>query len=227
MRNDYDEKDGMNAIQRERMERRAATRRKSAITTAVFAVVAVAVIAGIIIAITALVGGGKKNDDQEPTTVTATIATEAPKTETAKPTENAQTATQSSGQQATQAQQDPALQNNGQPSTDAPVQSQTDAPITTSTPESGGTSGSGGNVMHYYAYGQTSYGYDWTYSGGGGVVAIDCGYNFDNDQYDFTITGVSPGTTSIVLYYNTDDGVQQPVYMTVNVDDNLNVTQIG
>ena len=81
--------------------------------------------------------------------------------------------------------------------------------------------------MHYNAYGQTSYGYDWTYSGGGGIVSIYCTYDFDTKMYDFTITGVSPGTTNVTLYYNTDDGVQQPVNMTVSVDDNLNVTQIG
>ena len=81
--------------------------------------------------------------------------------------------------------------------------------------------------FEYECHGATSYGYDWTYSGGGGIVSVSCNYNLDTHQYDFVITGLSEGTTSLTLYYNTADGVQQPVNMTVSVDSNLNVSQIG
>ena len=238
MRNDEFERDEMNAIQRERMERRRNTHRKSMITTAVFAGVGVLVLGGIIFGAVKLIGGNNKDQDVAPTTGTATISTEAKNSTTAATQSGTTAATENTGstpntnQQATQPAQ--------QYSTDAPVQNNVDPALQDNNTGDNNTSGNsssqtgniggaveGGNVMHYYATGQTSYGYDWTYSGGGGVVAVNCTYDFNTHQYDFTLTGVSEGTTSLTLYYNTADGVQQPVPMTVSVDSNLNVTQIG
>lgn len=236
MRNDDYERDEMNAIQRERMERRQATRRKSMITTAVFAGVGVLLLAAIIFGAVKLIGGGKKDQKTAPTTVTATISTEAKSTTAA--TQPSATQAQNNGQTAQQATQpaqvtateaansgsiDPALNNNTNNANNG------ENTNTNSGNAQGNAGGAveGGNVLHYYANGQTSYGYDWNYSGGGGVVSIYCTYDFDAKQYDFTVTGVSEGTTSFTLYYNTDDGVQVPVPMTVSVDSNLNVTQIG
>lgn len=87
------------------------------------------------------------------------------------------------------------------------------APATTGTP------------LHYNANGKTSYGFDWTYSADNGNFVLACNYNFNRQQYDFSFYGVTPGTAHVTLYYNTDDGVQVPVNLTVIVDDNLNVTQ--
>ncbi len=238
MRNDEFERDEMNAIQRERMERRRNTHRKSLVTTIVFASVGVLVLGGIIFGAAKLIGGNNKDKNTAPTSVTATISTEA-KTPTTPAQSGSTAATQSNERQAQQGQQ--ATQAPQAFSTDAPIgQSATTAsgdPYNTGDPalngngdSQTGNSGSaveGGNVLHYYANGQTSYGYDWTYSGGGGIVSIYCTYDFDSKQYDFTVTGVSEGTTSFTLYYNTADGVQVPVPMTVSVDSNLNVTQIG
>ena len=84
-----------------------------------------------------------------------------------------------------------------------------------------------GTPLHVFTTGKTSYGYDWTYSGGGGIVNVSCNYDFNNHQYDFVLTGVSEGTSPITLYYYTADGQQMPVPMMINVDSNLNVTQIG
>lgn len=215
---DFDDREELNAIQRDRLERRRSIRRKSMITNITIGIVALAVVAGIIVAVVAMTGNSKK-DDQEPTTVTATIASE-----TQKPQETKTQATQ--GSQQSQNATQPAViqyetQSQWQPETtaDSYQQEATAAP--------GGTSGGGSSTLHYYAFGKTSYGYDWTYSGGGGVVSVACDYSFDNNRYDFVLTGVSEGTATITLYYNTDDGVQVPVPMTVYVDSNLNVTQIG
>ena len=149
--------------------------------------------------------------------MTATIASE---TQAAKETTNATTP------QSTQPARDPALNNisssqgdNAQQATlreRLPLRGSRRSSQTSSAASSDpGAAMSTGNSIHYTANGSTSYGYDWTYSGGGGIVSVSCNYNFDTHQYDFVITGVAPGTTTLTLYYNTADGVQQPVNMTV------------
>ena len=80
-----------------------------------------------------------------------------------------------------------------------------------------------GTPAHYYANGKTSYGFDWDYSGGGNFL-LRCDYNFDQHQYDFQFYGVTPGTATTTLYYFTDDNVKGPVTLTVNVDNDLNVS---
>ena len=229
----YDEREP-NAIERDRMERRNQTKRKSRITSILVVAIGLAAVIGIIVAVVSLVGNKKGADDADPTVVTATIASDA---DADKETTSSAKETTSSAPKSTQAK-DPALNNlsssksndqqqetasDSSSSSDASSQSSSSA----SSEASSGSSYGSGNTLHYTATGQTSYGYDWTYSGGGGIVSVNCGYDFDNHQYDFSITGVSPGTTSLTLYYNTADGVQQPVNMTVQVDSNLNVTQIG
>ena len=225
---DYYDDHEPNAIERDRMERREQTKRKSRISSILVIVIAAAVIIGIIVAIVALVGKNKKPADTEPTAVTATIASETKAAET----------TAATTAQSTQPARDPALSNisssqgdNAQQATlpassSSSVSSDASSQTSSSSAAEGG-SYSSGNALHYTASGQTSYGYDWTYSGGGGIVNVSCNYDFNSKQYDFNITGVAPGTTSLTLYYNTADGVQQPVNMTVQVDSNLNVTQIG
>lgn len=231
--NDFHDDYEPNAIERDRMERREQTKRKGRITSILVIVIAAVVIIGIIIAVVALVGKNKKPADTEPTTVTATIASETQVKES----------TAATTPKSTQPARDPALNNisssqdaNSQQATlpasssssgSADASSQSSSSSASSSASSAGGSYSSGNALHYTATGQTSYGYDWTYSGGGGIVNVSCNYDFNSKQYDFNITGVAPGTASLTLYYNTADGVQQPVNMTVQVDSNLNVTQIG
>lgn len=227
--NDFHDDYEPNAIERDRMERREQTKRKGRITSILVIVIAAVVIIGIIIAVVALVGKNKKPADTTPTAVTATIASE---TQAAKETTNA------TAPQSTQPARDPALNNISssqgdnaqqatQPSSSSSGSADASSQTSSSSASSDGGSYSSGNALHYTASGQTSYGYDWTYSGGGGIVNVSCNYDFNTKQYDFNITGVAPGTASLTLYYNTADGVQQPVNMTVQVDSNLNVTQIG
>ncbi len=81
-----------------------------------------------------------------------------------------------------------------------------------------------GTPAHFYANGKTSYGFDWTYDTDNCNFKVACNYNFDQQQYDFILYGVTPGVSHITLYYNTDDNVQVPANITINVDENLNVT---
>lgn len=219
----YNDRNRPNAIERDRMERRRQLRRKSMISNALVVGIIAVVAIGIVVAIITFTGKNKASDAAEPTAVTATIASATqPKATTApKPTQSS-----SSGQYGalTSSQEDYQSDNNDN---DSSSSSQTSSSAVSSSPSSGMMSGGGSNTLHYTASGQTSYGYDWTYSGGGGIVGVDCSYNFDTHTYDFSITGLSEGVTTLTLYYNTDDGIQQPVNMTVSVDGNLNVTQIG
>ena len=216
-RRDFDE-EKMNPIQRDRYERRMATRRKSMVTNIVVGVVILAVIIAIIVVAVNLLNK-PKSGNTDPTDAAATTAT------IAQPTETSVAATQPT--QA--AQQQDNNQNTYQQETQAQVQYSTDVQIPTQSQYTTAPAApvSQAGVLHYSATGQTSYGYDWTYSGGGGIVSVTCNYDFNTKQYDFSITGVSEGTASITLYYNTADGVSVPVPMTVSVDSNLNVTQIG
>ena len=81
-----------------------------------------------------------------------------------------------------------------------------------------------GTPAHYYAYGKTSYGFDWNYNADNGNFVLRCDYNFDQQQYDFQFYGTAPGTANVTLYYNTDDNTQVPVQLTVNVDSDLNAS---
>lgn len=80
--------------------------------------------------------------------------------------------------------------------------------------------------LHCYAYGKTSYGYDWDYRADSDIVKVDCQYDFNTHSYDLIVSGKAPGTANLTLYYFTDDNTKAAVPMTVKVDENLNITQI-
>lgn len=82
-----------------------------------------------------------------------------------------------------------------------------------------------GNPAHFYANGKTSYGFDWTYETDNANFVISCNYNFAKQQYDFVFYGTQAGTAHVTVYYNTSDSTKVPVKLTLNVDNNLNVTQ--
>ncbi|MBQ3266165.1 MAG: hypothetical protein IJH07_10360 [Ruminococcus sp.] len=224
--NRRDDRREMNAIQRDRIERRRELRRKSMITNAfVIGVIAVAVI-GIIIAVVAMSGKNKpETKAAEPTAVTATIASGTQNTKETTAKTNPTQAYVSSQYDYSASSQDDNPYSYDDSTSSSQNSSQTSSSSASSAAEPGSIDDSG-NSIHYTATGQTSYGYDWTYEGGGGIVDVSCNYNFDTNQYDFVITGLSEGTTSLTLYYNTDDGVQQPVTLNLSVDGNLNVSQI-
>ena len=232
----YNDRHEPNAIERDRMARRQQTRRKSMLTNVLVIAVVVAIVVGIIIAIVAF-AGQKKSDTKasETTAITETIASEnadigvktTPKSQNA--TQPASSAPGAAAATLPSAEDSFDEQNNSGASSSQAYDDTSSSSADTSYDDSAssGSASIQGNSLHYTASGQTSYGYDWTYSGGGGIVSVACNYSFDSHQYDFVLTGVSPGTTSVTLYYNTADGVQVPVNMTVNVDNDLNVTQVG
>lgn len=81
-----------------------------------------------------------------------------------------------------------------------------------------------GTPAHYYANGKTSYGFNWDYDTDNANFVIKCDYNFNQQQYDFTFYGSTPGTAHVTLYYYTSDTNKVPVNLTVTVDSNLNVS---
>ena len=85
---------------------------------------------------------------------------------------------------------------------------------------------SGGSPLHFYATGKTSYGYNWDYGTDNNIINVSCNYDFSSNRYDLILTGTHEGVAHVTLYYFTDDNTKVPVEMTVNVDANLNVTQI-
>ena len=81
-----------------------------------------------------------------------------------------------------------------------------------------------GTPAHYYANGKTSYGFNWDYNTDNSNFVVKCDYNFNQQQYDFTFYGSTPGTAHVTLYYYTSDTNKVPVNLTVTVDSNLNVS---
>ena len=221
------------------MKRSKARSRKFVIGTVAAALVAV-------IASGAMVFGAmnapKVTKTAAPTTAISVKAAAPVKAASAKKTAVQQTAaqktaTQQAAAQKTAAQQTfqsaPAAQP-AQPSTVAPAPAPTQAPVKDRIDNVNGeriyidtkrvAPANSGTPYHFYANGKTSYGFDWTYKADNLNFLLRCDYNFNQQQYDFQFYGVTPGTSHVTLYYNTDDNVQVPVNLTVTVDDALNVT---
>lgn len=204
-----------NKANAERRERRERSRRKYMITNSMIGILIVAVIVGVVVLVVFLVNKNRPATDATAPAVVATEqatqkVTEAPATaapiETKQPTTQPQIPTQAQQQQAaSEAQQATNTTATGAAAPDA----------------------SKASVLHYYANGKTTEGYNWDYTGGAGVVSINCTYDFTKQQYDFTVTGVAPGTTSFTLVYWTGDNQTVSVPMTVTVSDDLTVTQVG
>ena len=81
-----------------------------------------------------------------------------------------------------------------------------------------------GTPLHVHVNGKTSYGYDWSYEGGGGLVKVGCDYTFADKDYDFSLIGTTPGTGTIKLIYHLDDATKTSTTINFTVDENLNVT---
>ena len=228
-RRDYEDYDRQpNAIERDRMERRRQVRRKSIITNVIVVAIVLAVIIGIIIAIVALVGGNKKPAEETaaPTAVTATIAPAATQTQQATTAAGSQQATLYNSQSGLQSASSQEYNQDGQNDYSSPTQAD-ESSNGSSSEVSSGSGYSDGSALHYTANGSTTRGWDYTYNYDPSYVTVSCDYNTANNQYDFSIQGVSEGTTTLTLYYNLDDNTIVPVTMTIYVDSDLNVTQIG
>jgi len=196
----------------ERMERRKKLHEKSLITSIIAGVVIVVALIAIVFVVVALVNSNKPQEQpaateavtEQPTLYRAEETTAA----TVKPTESAPVLTDDDVMYPTQPQVE---------ETDAAPQESEQATVSLSQQ----------GALYYYANGSTSYGYDWSYIGGGGIVAITCTYDFSSDQYNFCLTGLGPGTAQLSLIYYTGDDETVTVPMTISVDENLKVTRIG
>ena len=94
----------------------------------------------------------------------------------------------------------------------------------TGTHHSGATWNGTGTPLHFTENGKTTYGYNWRYEGGNGLVDLGCDYTFDGSSYDFSLIGKEPGSGSITVWHNTGNNTQEPTTINFTVDDNLNVT---
>ena len=229
-RNSFDKRE-LNAIERDRMARRQQLRRKSMITNALVVAVVLVVVVGIIVAIVAFAGRKKPaTKASETTVITETIASDADK-DKGSDAAKALIATEAGSASSQPASTLPsAEQNNDDNDNDSSAQTSSQSASSSADAGTGSTGGSGsastqGGALHYTASGYTSEGWDYTYNYDPSYVTVSCSYS--NGQYDFAIQGVSEGTTTLTLYYNVDDATQAQETMTVYVDSNLNVTQVG
>lgn len=193
----------------ERAERRRRTREKGKITSIVAVGVIVIALIAIIVVVIALIGKNRPAAPaQETVAATEQPTLYIPPTETAAPTERpTAAAVPESGEEA-----DPVRDTQEEQDSDA----QEPAPAS----DNGAETAAG--ALHYYAYGKTSGGYNWTYDSMGDT-AVTCTYNFDEGKYDFSITGLSPGETSLTLIYYQDDDQPVEVPLNVRVNDDLSV----
>ena len=209
--------------------------RKQNVVIATLAIALVAVIAASFIVFGAL-NKNVKSSDTSPTSISVKADKNENKAAAQSPTQAAQQTAQPAAQQTSQDDNQQTTQTNDQQNSsrqnnNSQDNTQTDDNIKNidgervyvdtkrQAPDKTGT------PLHYYANGKTSYGFDWTYDTDNANFAIRCDYNFDQQQYDFIIYGVTPGISHVTLYYNTSDNVQVPVNLTINVDNDLNVTQ--
>ena len=200
----------------ERAERRRRSREKGKITSIIAVGVIVLALIAIIVVVIALIG---KNQPAAPTEETV-AATEqptlyVPSTSSPTPSERATSAAQPTSPSYDETEAAPDVQD--EPDTPDDTDDNDD-----DSDNSPGSAFAAGGALHYYAYGGTSGGYNWTYDSMGDV-GVTCKYNFDEGQYDFTLTGISPGETSVTLIYYAADDQPVEVSLNVRVNDDLSV----
>ena len=223
----------MNSREYERLERRMRTRRKNIIASVIAGIFIVAAVAAIILVVLSL--NDKTRNSAQPE---ATVAvTEQPTLYTpAQNTVPSSVAKTEAGQTPTYARQDDSAQ---QSETEAQLYTENVDPQSSAEKRGGPQDATSSpheplplpeavaGALHFYADGGTTEGFNWTYSSYGTVANITCVYNFTQRQYDFIISGITPGTTSFTLVYYASDNDRVEVPMTVSVDEYLNVTRIG
>jgi cytoskeletal protein RodZ len=197
----------------ERAERRRRTREKGKITSIIAVGVIVLALIAIIVVVVAVISKNQPAAVPEATeTVTEQPTLYVPSTSAPTPTERATSAAAqptSASYEATEAAWDD--------------QDDSDDDNSDETPDTSNNSASAvAGALHYYAYGGTSGGYNWTYDSMGDT-AVTCQYDFDENKYDFTITGVSPGETSLTLIYYAADDQPVEIPLSVRVNDDLSV----
>ena len=81
-------------------------------------------------------------------------------------------------------------------------------------------------TFKYYAYGKTSYGYDYTYKATNNNLIVKVNYNFKAHKYEFNVIGKKAGTVKLTLIWNVNDKKTDLATFNLRVDKNGNVTNI-
>ena len=81
-------------------------------------------------------------------------------------------------------------------------------------------------TFKYYAYGKTSYGYDYTYKATNNNLIVKVNYNFKAHKYEFNVIGKKAGTVKLKLIWNVNDKKTDSATFNLRVDKNGNVTNI-
>ena len=81
-------------------------------------------------------------------------------------------------------------------------------------------------TFKYYAYGKTSYGYDYTYKATNNNLIVKVNYNFKAHKYEFNVIGKKAGTVKLTLIWNVNDKKTDSATFNLRVDKNGNVTNM-
>ena len=81
-------------------------------------------------------------------------------------------------------------------------------------------------TFKYYAYGKTSYGYDYTYKATNNNLIVKVNYNFKAHKYEFNVIGKKAGTVKLTRIWNVNDKKTDSATFNLRVDKNGNVTNI-
>ena len=79
----------------------------------------------------------------------------------------------------------------------------------------------------YYAYGKTSYGYDYTYKATNNNIDVKVNYDFKTNKYEFNVLGKKAGNVQVTLIWNVNDKRTNSATFNLKVDNKGNVNALG
>ena len=82
-------------------------------------------------------------------------------------------------------------------------------------------------TFKYYAYGKTSYGYDYTYKATNNNIDVKVNYDFKTNKYEFNVIGKKAGNVQVTLIWNINDKKTNSATFNLKVDKNGKVTAFG
>ena len=82
-------------------------------------------------------------------------------------------------------------------------------------------------AFKYYAYGKTSYGYDYTYKATNNNIDVKVNYDFKTNKYEFNVIGKKAGNVQVTLIWNINDKKTNSATFNLKVDKNGKVTAFG
>lgn len=82
-------------------------------------------------------------------------------------------------------------------------------------------------TFKYYAYGKTSYGYDYTYKATNNNIDVKVNYDFKTNKYEFNVLGKKSGNTQLTLIWNVNNKKTNSATFNLRVDNKGNVTALG